>query len=937
MKNSICVISLLCFFLVKLVSSQERPPIEIYSPEDYGADNQNWSISQSKEKFIYVANNKGLLEFNGEKWQLYDSPNGKMRSVNVIDDLIYTGSYREFGYWKKNKLGVLVYTSLSKKLEIEFLEDEEFWSIIKVDEYILFQSLKRIYIYNQSDKTYSVINSETQIHKIFMVKESIYFQKLKEGIYKIENGKSELISDDEIIKNNKLVNVFKYKDKLLIETEDSGFFVLDSIGLSPWDVPANKMLSNISVYRSVQLKDNSFIIGTRSNGILHVSFEGEVDYSIDFSKGLSNNTIHYIFEDSEDNIWLALENGINCINVESPFQIYNDKEGKIGTIYASILFNNYLYLGTNQGLFYKPLNGENENGFKFIEGTEGPVRCLVAYDDTLFCGHDVGTFIIDKEKVINTIEILGTWNIIPLNKDKNLLLLGHYDGLSVLEKANNTWRFRNKIKGFDISSKFFEIYDTHNILVSHEYRGVFKIKVNSNFTSAEKVEKDSTVEKGLYSSLVKYNNNIFYSYSEGIFKYNLLNDKFQKDTLLSQLFRKEEYTSGKLISDTVNNILWSVSKKDLNYLSPGKLSNIPKINKVSFSKALPRGLTGYENISHLKNQEYLIGASTGYLVLDLDKVRDKSYNISINSITIGDLEHDIINPIDKSVNGEFKNKENTLQFNYSVAEFDKYLDSEYQYQLNGISSQWSNWSSNSSVLFKNLPFGNYTFKVRARVGNKISNNVASYSFYIERPWFLSNTMIITYVALVLLFSLFMHNIYKRYYRNQREKMMEKTLRELELKELENKQQLMRFNNEKLRQDIENKNRELGISTMSLIKKNEFLNSIKKELQNSPDSKSLKSVIKIIDRNLNNSDDWHLFEEAFNNADKDFLKKIKSEHPSLTSNDLRLCAYLRLNLSSKEIAPLLNISPRSVEVKRYRLRKKMNLKHESSLSDYILEM
>lgn len=935
MKNSIYLLSFLCFLLVKLLNSQEIPPIEIYPPDVYGADNQNWSISQSKEKFIYVANNKGLLEFNGEKWQLYDSPSGKMRSVNVIDDLIYTGSYGDFGFWKKNKLGVLVYTSLSENLKIEFLEDEEFWSIIKIDEYIVFQSLKRIYIYNQSDNSYSVINSETQIHKVFMVKESIYFQKLKDGIYKIKNGQSELVSNHEIIKSNKLVNVFNYNDKLLIETEDNGFFLFENGQLFPWDVPANKIISNISAYRSVQLKDNSFIIGTRSNGILHVTFDGQIDYTIDTKKGLSNNTIHYIFEDNEDNIWLALENGINCINIESPFQIFNDKEGKIGTIYESILFNNYLYLGTNQGLFCKPINSENE--FKFIAGTGGPVRCLVAYDNTLFCGHDIGTLIIDKDNVIDNIETLGTWNIIPIKNNKNLLLQGHYDGLSVLEKVNNTWRFRNKIEGFDISSKFFETYNGNNIFVSHEYRGVFKLKVNNDYTSVIKVEKDSTVKKGSYSSLVKYDNSIFYSYEEGVFKYNLLNNRFQKDTLLSQLFNKEEYTSGKLISDTAYNILWGVSKKDLNYLSPGKLTNIPKVNKVSFSKALPRGLTGYENISHIKNQEYLIGTSTGYIVVDLDKVYDKSYNISINSITIGDLENDIINILDKSVNGAFENKQNTLQFNYSVAEFDKYFDTEYQYQLEGISSKWSTWSSNSSVLFKNLPYGDYTFNVRARVGNKISNNVASYSFYIKRPWFFSSTMIISYVVLILLFSLFMHNIYKSYYKNQREKLMDKTLRELELKELENKQQLMRFNNEKLRQDIENKNRELGISTMSLIKKNEFLNSIKTELQNSSDNKNLKNVIKIIDRNLNNSDDWNLFEEAFNNADKDFLKKIKGEHPSLTSNDLRLCAYLRLNLASKEIAPLLNISPRSVEVKRYRLRKKMNLKHESSLTDYILEI
>jgi DNA-binding CsgD family transcriptional regulator len=68
-----------------------------------------------------------------------------------------------------------------------------------------------------------------------------------------------------------------------------------------------------------------------------------------------------------------------------------------------------------------------------------------------------------------------------------------------------------------------------------------------------------------------------------------------------------------------------------------------------------------------------------------------------------------------------------------------------------------------------------------------------------------------------------------------------------------------------------------------------------------------------------------------------LKKVKLAHPSLTPNDLRLCAYLRLNLSSKEIAPLLNISVRSIEIKRYRLRKKMELPHETGLVEYILSI
>ena len=197
-------------------------------------------------------------------------------------------------------------------------------------------------------------------------------------------------------------------------------------------------------------------------------------------------------------------------------------------------------------------------------------------------------------------------------------------------------------------------------------------------------------------------------------------------------------------------------------------------------------------------------------------------------------------------------------------------------------------------------------------------------------------MMIIYVLLFIFLAFLTNVLHRRYYKRQREELLEKAQRELELKELESSQKIIKLNNDKLRSDIESKNRELATSTMSIIKKNEFLSSIKVELVEGG-NQSLSKVVKIIDKNLNNTDDWKMFQEAFNNADKKFLKKIKSKHPELTPNDLRLCAYLRLNLSSKEIAPLLNISPRSVEVKRYRLRKKMNLPHDSNLTNYILEI
>ena len=921
--------------ICSILQSQELPPIQIYQPELYGAESQNWAISQSQDNYIYVANNSGLLEFNGAKWQLHKSESGIIRSVKVIDSLIYTGSYRAFGYWKKDDYSKLNYHSLSKELKINFLEEEEFWNIISIHDWILFQSLQRIYVYDTITKSYFIISSEENIYKVFKVDENIYYQKEKKGLYIIEDGNSKLVSDHQIVKENLLVNIYTQNDNLLIETENKGFFILENNNLKAWNNLASKILNQISVYRSIQLKDGSFVLGTRSNGILHLTNKGAINYIIDTGSGLSNNTIHYIFEDAASNIWLALDNGINCINIKSPFSIYNDRAGDLGTIYTSAIYNGYLYLGTNQGLFSKPLNTNSQ--FKFIDKTQGPVWNLKVIDNTLFCCHDTGTFIVEENKANLVINERGSWDIKPIFKSSNILLQGNYNGLNIIENSNGKFNIRNKIKDFNISSRFFETQNS-TILVNHEHRGVYRIEVDSNFVNTKKIIRDSTAEKGLKSSLVKYNNHIIYSSKKGIFTYNENKQAFIKDSILNELYNESTYTSGKLIVDDTNNILWNFSKDNLSYLTTGKFIKKPEISTIPYSSKLPKGLTGYENILPIQKEQYLIGTSKGYVMLDMNRIKNtnKSYKIHLNTITSNSIENETILANKSNIEG-FNIKHNNITFSYSVAQFDKYLDVNYQYKLDGLYSEWSNWSKNSSKTFQNLSHGNYTFYVRARIGDTTSQNTIKYGFNILKPWYLSNFMIVIYVLIVLLFSIFIHNVYKEYYRKEREILLQKTNYQLELKKLENKQQFMRFNNEKLKQDVENKNRELGISTMSLIKRNEFLNRIKNELVNIEDSRQLKNVIRIIDKNLSNKDDWNVFEEAFNNADKDFLKKIKTIHPELTSNDLRLCAYLRLNLSSKEIAPLLNISPRSVEVKRYRLRKKMNLAHESSLSDYILEI
>ena len=926
----------LLFFILTIVFSQDLPPIIKYTPNLYGAANQNWMISQSQNQYIFFANNEGLLEFNGSNWQLYPSPNETIiRSVKVINNRIYTGCYMEFGFWERQSDGHLKYTSLSKSIKNKILNDEHFWNILNYDQWVIFQSLNRIYVYDTKAKTFKIITPSSTITKSYQTKNSIYFQTVNEGLFELQSGKAHLVSSNPILKNNRIINVFSTTEGLLIQTQLNGFYRLNGTTVSKFVTEADSEIETSSVYSSLILSDGSYAVGTVSNGVFILTKEGKLKYHISQSKGLSNNTALSLFEDVDNNLWVGLDNGINCINLQSPIQSYTDDTGVLGTVYTSMLHDGKLYVGTNQGLFYK--NYKTNDDFKFIAGTKGQVWSLFEYQGTLFCGHDSGTFIIENAVAKIIFSQSGTWKFNTVPRHQNILLQGNYYGISVLEKVNNHWVFRNKIKGFDYSSRYFEVTNSLEVYVSHEYKGIFRFQMDDKLSKASPFIAYTNPSKGRYSSLIKFNNEIYYAYKEGIFKLNSKTKQFKKDDLLSSVFEKDEYTSGKLIDDNSNKF-WLFSKNYIHYFSLSKLSNQLKKNVIPIPASLTNSMLGFENITQISNSEYLIGTTDGFYTINIDDMSFKSYAVTITNVFASKLnEADINAAINEK--GCFKYDDNNINFSYTVPEYSKYINAEYQYSLEGFQEEWSDWSSKTTINFKNLPPGDYTFRVRAKFANTALQNTAVYSFTVLKPWYNTNLAIVIYFILFLILAHFINKAYLNYYRKQSEKLIEENNLLLEIQELENEQKLMKLRNEQLSQDVDSKSRELAVSTMSLNSKNELLAFIKDDLKKTADNgtSNLKSVISTINKNITEEDSWSIFKEAFDNADKDFLKRIKQIHPALTPNDLRLCAYLRLNLSSKEVAPLFNISVRSVEIKRYRLRKKMNLSHEQGLVEYIMEV
>ena len=923
---------------VNQTSGQFLPPVSHYTPKTYNADNQNWSIDQGKNGHIYVANNKGLLTFNGEIWRVYNSPNESiLRSVFVDDKKIYTGCFRDFGYWEKDNTGKLNYTSLAKKLKIDIDEDEQFWKILKVDNNILFQSLHNIYSVDTNTNEVTKISPKHGIYKIFKIDNRLFINQPKHGIYQLQSGQIKLISDASVFKNHSIINLYKINDDIIVQTDQAGIRKLSDAKFVWPDEEGSK---NLNVYSAIHTADK-ITLGTVSNGIVILNEKGKIIQNLNAENALSNNTVLSLMEDQNNNIWAGLDNGINQVNYQSAIKTYNDQTGEIGTVYASKKHQGYLYLGTNQGLFYKKLNQKNSD-FELVEKTNGQVWSLFVNDNKLFCGHNNGTFLINKNKSEQISEIEGTWCFKKVPGRDDLILQGNYNGISIIGKKDNNWYLKHKIEGFNISSKSVQFVDKQKLIIDHEYKGVFTVNLNKALTKAKNIKTTKGVEKGLYSGLTKFDDTLIYSNRSGLFKYSNDDNKFIKDSLLTNLaYGNSSYSSGKIIP-TSNNSFWSFTNNSIRFVERSNLNKGYKVTLIPVSSNKRNAMVGYENISVLRNQEYIFGTSSGFWVIDIARFKNqlKSLQLELNSVTIKDLKKDEEKrlPLNTDEKIDIKYRMNSLSFDVSIVDFKPYMETEYSYKIEGYHDDWSKWSMKNVVDFENLPFGKYNLRVKGRIGKQESSNEINYKFKIKRPFLLSNIMIIIYVIMLLSLLFIFNLLHKKHYKKQKKEIEENNRRKLELKKLESQREIMKVKNEQLEKDVESKNRELAISTMSLIKKNEFLNRLKQEIKETkPPKNAIQRVLHLIDKNINNTDDWKFFEEAFNNADKDFLKKVKAKHPSLTSNDLKLCAYLRLNLSSKEIAPLFNISVKSVEVKRYRLRKKMDLKHDDSLTNYILEL
>lgn len=906
------------FLCIPFLSGAQEllPPIHNYKVFEYDAAGKNWGIAVDENGELFVANNAGLLHFNGEEWTLNKLPNKTIvRSVAYLNGKIFTGSYEEFGFWMKNEVGTLQYTSLTHLIEDHEFTSEEFWEILSYKESIIFRSVAGIYIYKDNEIT--IVNTP-------FVSDMVLFR----GELIVAGGQNELfrLSDNELISlgNQELLNgktvtdMATLNDELLIGTKLNGCYLYNNETLKPWKEAINEDLKFHQLNKILFLTSKEVVFGTIKNGIYLYDIEQKTARNINRETGLQNNTVLSLAQ-FQDQLWAGLDNGLDKLHINTPITYYTDYTGTLGTVYDILVHGNTVYLGSNTGIYYFEGNTLN-----FVSGSQGHVWDLKTIENELFAGHNTGTFKIVGDKLEKVSNITGGYQLVKVPESENTFLQGTYTGVAKYQKSQNgDWQI-TRIKGVGYPIKRLCFEDQRTVWAAHPYKGLFRFELNPELSEILETKEFGTDVIANNYNIKLYNiKNQIVIQSEGLW--------YKYDAILGKVAIFEEfqpYTHKDLIYTDGTNF-WFLNGEGNNEISYTDL----KTENISISEPTleQRLVPDAENVFKQNDSIYLLTLSDGFGRINISHLQNRLGNFTLPVPKLSYFrDGERLHSIDSSSFHIPNRYAKEIRLQVSAPSLVK---PRYHYELSGPSSK-SQITDEGTLDFQNLPHGDYQIRISTVSMDNKRSAPLTIQFEIAPPWFLSKLSIALYVMGLIGLVFLVRYYNKQKLRRKHDKLKEQLQREQE-------ERLAALEKEKLEREIKQKQKELARTTMDMVKKNELILELKEMLvlhKNEFSNKQrYRSLSKKLNSSINEDEDWNHFEVNFKELHEDFFENLLQQFPDLTPKDLKLCAYLKMNLSSKEIAPLMGITIRGVEIHRYRLRKKLKMDSSQNLSNFLITL
>lgn len=929
------------------------PPVIYYDKTVYRAGTQSWDSGQDDRGIVFFANNEGLLAFNGDTWHCYPISNGTcVRSIAIDTGTgrIYVGGQGELGYFSPDGLGKLQYHSLNTLIPASERNYVDVWDIVFYQGAYFFRTADRIF--RIEGEKCSIYRPAGSLEHLEAVHGQLLLHAAGNGLLRFDGQQFAALCPGP---SSVVTAILPWRgDTVLLATLKSGLFSLVGNLLMPWATPSDAFLKEKRIYTATVLGENQVALGTTLGGLLVLNSNRKPALWLRKGAGLQYNNILSVEADRSGNLWLGLDNGINYVEINAPFyRILPDRDLE-GAGYAARLFGDRLYLGTSNGLYSTHwrsyFNPFEEQPFQLVSGTTGQVWGLNDADGTLLLGHHEGAFSINGSSATPLSNRTGTWRYLQLSD--SVLVAGQYDGLSLFTRPRGgAWQFRMRLPGFDESCRILAPDHDTAFWVSHPYRGVFRVHLLDGYSRLS-VRRYGQAD-GLPSDLFNY---VFYiggraliAAEHGLFRYDAATDRFVSAPEFDEQLGKNRRTRF-LQEDSTGNI-WFVTGEETGVLWIQDEGLGKKIRRQVFPQLSGQIVGGFEHIYCLDAQNQFFGTEKGFMHLNTERLHRSSppLQVVINSIRIPQSADSIVyggfagsNSGDIVLPYQF----NGIVASYAATVFGESKRIQYSTRLEGLEKDWSGWSVKTERDISHLPAGRYRLLVKARDESGLESEPAAFSFRVLPPWYTSRWAYFFYFLIATgLLTLLIRAQRKRFEREKAE--LTRAHRQTEAEHLrraeQTEQELIQLQNEKLEAEVQHKNEELALATMHLVQKGEMIATIQEALERTLEKEQqpatlreeLRRLLRMLQMDSRTDQDWEQFAVHFDQVYRDFLQRLRERFPQLSPNDYRLCAYLRMNLNTKEIAHLLNISVRGVEGSRYRLRRKLDIPNEEHLVDFLM--
>lgn len=903
------------FFIASQIQAQELLPfVENYNKSDYQGDNQIWNVVQGKDDAMYFANNHYLLRYDGVMWEKYALPNKTIiRSIMIEGDKIYSGSYKEFGYWYR-KEGKMHYVSITKNLRLfDEKDNEEIWKIFRYNGSIYFQSFNDVFIYD--GKHIQKIKFPFLISYCFVVDNSVYVASVEKGLFKMSGSRIANPKGWNVLKKTVVHAIEKYEGKNYIFSQKRGIFIIEKEGLRPWNNPLNEILKAATINVAKFTKDHKLVIGTGNKGVFIYDFTTDTFKNIDRNNVLMNNSVLSIGFDKENDLWLGLDNGITHVEINSPISFFYDNSGILGSVYSVAAIDKGYLIASNHGIF-EFVSGK----FNMLPNTQGQAWNISKIGTKYIIGHNDGTFCYENGALTKINNISGGWN---LSKSiiNNTYFQSTYSGVLVYDDISKLTQ--NKIIG-DLSKpiKYVAQNKKNEIWAADNYRGLYRVVYDDNYKTkkVENITQQSKIKNDFGVKIFEFRNEILFLINNLWYTYNSITNTLVENELFNSNFKN--------ITDVV-----SIDEDHFVVLQDGILYHIyAKGNKFIWNiiqEKYYKGTLINDNLRIFKtDNHYLLNLDDGFISLQRKYENKQNSNARIEAFNEGNL---VLNDTKIKYNTELKI--NVISGIYGASKPNLFykLDKSKEYAQ----------ISNGLIVLNNLSSGYHSIIVYKHDGASYEK-VSDFDFKVAEPWYFSFWMILLYL-LVVGAVLFFYYKWNKFRYTQKLKLQAEELKhqreilEMELK-AENELNLQEYEKHILELELQTKSSEVAGKSLSIAKQSEMIENIQSILDSEKDFNKLKSEIKkAIKINEVNKHEWEIFETNLNQIHNEFIINLSKKFPHLTPKDVKLCVYLKMNLSSKEIAPMMNISFRGVELHRYRLRKKLSLSQDENLSKFLLSL